>query len=502
MNKFIASLYPFLFALYPILELRNLNISYVDSASTVRPIVLSILLTGLLWLVLRLLIRSWDKAGIITTLLVIFFFSYGHVFLQIDAAFGSFIRHRYLILIFISLLFLVSYFVIRKLNDPKPITNFLTFTGGLLVIFSLGRSVQHDLSVYLTGRQAEKRQSSMLAGVDVSAVRQKPDIYLILLDAYTRSDILKNDLKYDNSAFLQQLSDMGFYVVHCSQSNYPATNLSVTSMFYANYHEVPTLTPLYTSLVIETVRSLGYKVITFENYSKGHFDILEDVHLSRNQMALGQIDMTGGLSEFEMMLLKTSVLRIVYDMPQLIPGLDENILQEAEYYEHYQQVYFILSKLKQLPREDGLKFVFAHIMVPHPPFIFTADGRFHWVDDSAKGYVSNVAFIDSQIIPVVDEIIKKSRIPPVIILMGDHGPAGVPDRPEMRMANLNALYVKDQAKKVLYETITPVNTFRVIFNNYFGTNYPLLDDRSYYSYSLKHFTPDTIIPNTCQSPNK
>lgn len=502
MKKIFTSLYPFLFALYPILELRNYNITYVDPASMVRPVVLSLLVTGVLWLILRLIIRDWHKAGIITTLVVVSFFSYGQVYVQIEAVFGIFLRHRYLILIFAGLLALVSFLVLRKLNDPKPIINFLTVTGGILVIFSLGRSLQHDLSVYQTGRQAEQRQSSMLAGVDANAVQQKPDIYLILLDAYTRSDILKNDLNYDNSDFLQQLRDMGFYVVDCSQSNYPATNLSVTSLFYANYHEVPTLTPLYSSLVIETVRSLGYKVITFENRSRGHFDILEDVRLSRNQMALGQIDMTGGLSEFEMMLLKTSALRIIYDMPQLIPGLDENVLQKAEYYEHYQQVYFILSKLKQLPEEDGPKFVFAHILVPHPPFIFTADGQFHWAENPKKGYVSNVGFIDSQIAPAVDEIIKKSRIPPVIIIMGDHGPTGVPVTPEMRMANLNALYVNDQAKTDLYATMTPVNTFRVIFNNYFGTNYPLLEDKSYHSYSLKHFTPDTIVPNTCQAPHK
>jgi hypothetical protein len=322
----------------------------------------------------------------------------------------------------------------------------------------------------------------MLSGMDVDAVTQKPDIYLILLDAYTRSDVLKNDLNYDNQAFLQQLEEMGFYVANCSQSNYPATNLSVTSLFYANYHQVPTLFPLYESLVVQTVRSFDYKVITFENSSKGQFDILEDVRLSRNQLALGQIDMTGGLSEFEMMLLKTSMLRIIYDMPQLIPGLDEEMLQEAEFYEHYQQVYFILDKLKELPKEDGPKFVFAHILVPHPPFIFTPDGRFHWAGHPIEGYVSNVAFINAQIVPAVDEIIKQSSIPTVIIIMGDHGPAGIPDTPEMRMSNLYALYVNDQAKKDLYETFTPVNTFRVIFNNYFGTKYPLLDDRAYYSY--------------------
>jgi len=504
MKNIFTNLYPFLFALYPILELRNYNIAYVDPASIIRPIVLSFLLTGILWLVSGLLIRDWDKAGIITTLSMLIFFSYGHVFMQTEVIFGTLLRHRFLILIFIGLILTAGFYIIRKLKGPKSFINFLTVTGGILVIFSLSRSILHDLSVYQNGRQAAERQWPMLEGFDVDAVTQKPDIYLILLDAYARSDILKNRLNYDNRAFLQQLEDMGFYVADCSQSNYPATNISVTSLFYADYHQVPTLFPLYQSLVIETVRSLDYKVLTFENYSKGQFDILEDARLSRNQLTLGQIDMTGGLNDFEMMLLKTSLLRIIYDMPHLIPGLDKEMLQEAEFYEHYQQVHFILDKLKQLPNEEGPKFVFAHILVPHDPFIFTPDGQFHWAEYPIDGYVSNVEFINSHIAPVVDEIIKQSRIPPVIIIMSDHGPAGVPgdNDPEMRMANLNVFYVSDQAKKDLYETITPVNTFRVIFNNYFGTEYPLLDDRSYYSYRLDEFTPDKIIPNRCEPSNK
>ncbi|HSG45623.1 MAG TPA: hypothetical protein VLA72_20970, partial [Anaerolineales bacterium] len=93
---------------------------------------------------------------------------------------------------------------------------------------------------------------------------------------------------------------------------------------------------------------------------------------------------------------------------------------------------------------------------------------------------------------------------PVIVIMGDHGPTSIPGDgvPETRMSILNALYVNEQAKKDLYKSITPVNTFRVIFNNYFGTEYPLLDDRSYFSYALGEFTPDKIIPNTCLPPDK
>lgn len=501
MKKFLSYLHPFLFALYPILELRNHNITYVHAASLIRPILFSLLLTGLIWVLLRLLFGNWQKAGIITTLVVILFFSYGHVFIQIESVFGVVIRHRYLMLIYAGLLLLLSILVIWKVKRPEPFISFLTVTGGILTVFSVIRTLQYDISVYQSALRSNSAQSSLIQNVNDTNGTQKPDIYLILLDAHTSVRTLKEEFNYDASAFQQQLEAMGFYVAECAQSNYPITKLSVTSTFYANYHQEATLYPVYSSLVIETLRSEGYRVITFENRSSGHFAIGEDLRLSRNQMLLSGLDLTGGLSEFEVMLWKTTFARIAYDMPQLIPAFNLESLQKWEYYEHYQQTYFMLDELKHLPEVEGPKFVFAHFLVPHPPFIFAPDGQFSWWEGQAEGYISNVQFIDSQIASVVAEIIKNSKTPPIIIIMGDHGATGIPklETPEWRMSILDAYYVNDQAKKDLYETITPVNSFRVIFNNYFGTDYPLLEDLSYHSSNMEKFTSEFLVPNKCQA---
>jgi hypothetical protein len=499
MKKIIGYLYPFLFTIYPILALRNFNITYVDTASVIRPLVLSIVFTGMMWALLRVIVRNWDKAGIIVTIAIILFFSYGHIFLQIESKFDEAIRHRYLIMIFAGVLILLGGSVIWKVKNTEGIVNFLSLMGILMIAFSLFQSAQYDISIYQAAKTADELQNATMEQVSNTDTLEKPDIYLILLDGYTRSDILKENYNFDNSAFLQELEERGFYVAECAQSNYPSTKLSVTSVFYAKYHDLPYLSPVSSSVVVETVRSLGYQVMTFENRSNGHFDINEDVRLSRNTMAFGRVDLTGGLSEFEMMLLQTSMLRLAYDMPQLFPGLNTQLLHEAEYYEHYHQVKFILSELQRIPEIDGPKLVFAHILVPHPPFIFSPEGEFTWAEDRVSGYNSNVQFIDSQIVPVVDAIIAKSKVPPVIIIMGDHGPFGSQVTPEMRLSILNAYYVNDEAKQDLYAEITPINSFRVVFNNYFGTNYPLLEDKSYFSYEMDKFTPDKIIPNTCQA---
>ncbi len=501
MKRLLTYLHPFLFALYPILELRNHNITYVGATDLIRPVILSILLTGLIWIIFRLLTRDWQKSGIITTLMMIAFFTYGQVFIEIESAFGIVIRHRYLALIYASVLLLLGMLILWKVRKPDTLISFLTVTGGVLVLFSIARMLQYDLSVYQAAQQSNEAQSSLIQTVSDTSGTQKPDIYLILLDAHTSVRTMKDEFNYDASDFQQQLENLGFYVAECAQSNYPVTNLSITSVFYANYHQEPTLYPVFSSLVIKTLRSEGYRVITFENRSNGHFDIGEDLRLSRKQTLLNGVDLTGGLSEFEVMLWKTSFARIVYDMPQLIPAFNLQSLQQWEYYEHYQQTYFMLAELKRLPEMGGPKFVFAHFLVPHPPFIFAPNGEFAWAESQAKGYVSNAKFIDSQIVPVVAEIIKKSKTPPVIIIMGDHGATGVPnlETPERRLSILDAYYVNAQAKKELYETITPVNSFRIVFNNYFGTHYPLLEDRSYHTANMKRFTEKFLVLNECQA---
>ena len=51
---------------------------------------------------------------------------------------------------------------------------------------------------------------------------------------------------------------------------------------------------------------------------------------------------------------------------------------------------------------------------------------------------------------------------------------------KQRFSTLNAIYFPDQNQDILYDGITPVNTFRIVFNEYFNASYPILDDRMYY----------------------
>lgn len=501
MKKRFVNIHPLLFAIFPILALRNYNIIYVDPGSIVRSLLTSLFIACALWAILAFVTKNSDRAGLLTTLTMILFFSYGHVYLQLKEISGDAIRHRNILLAFVFL-FVSLTIIMLRLKNITGLKQFLAMTGTVMIILNIVQSAAHDFNTYRTNTQVRSKleQLSMPANAGNEVIL--PDIYLIILDAHTRSDFLKAEYNFDNTEFIQGLEGLGFYVADCSQSNYAFTNYSLTSLMFMdylhNFTNMLDLPGLSESTVNQTLKSLGYVTIRFENSVGGHLVIDEDILLSRDKLSMGNFDITGGPNEFEAELFQTTFLKLLYDMPQLIPGFDPVRLEQTEYYEHYLQTNYILDELKNVPAMPGPKFVLAHILVPHVPYIFTPAGEYKPTADPIAGYRNNTAFIDSHILPAVRDIIAQSKTPPIIIIQGDHGPIGKKISPEMRMAILNAYYVNAETKTSLYNTITPVNSFRVIFNHYFGYQLPLLDDTSYYSLKPSALNLLQVVPNDCR----
>jgi hypothetical protein len=149
------------------------------------------------------------------------------------------------------------------------------------------------------------------------------------------------------------------------------------------------------------------------------------------------------------------------------------------------------------------KFVFAHIVAPHPPFVFDADGdtvdqRFPFViwdgdmyqgttEEYIQGYTDQVRFLNDSLGDWVEGLLEGSSPEPIIILQGDHGPRSTvvwrsPSEDAMREATaiLNAYYLPGVDNDVLYDEISPVNTFRLILNEYFDAGLELLPDRTFF----------------------
>ena len=103
-------------------------------------------------------------------------------------------------------------------------------------------------------------------------------------------------------------------------------------------------------------------------------------------------------------------------------------------------------------------------------------------------------FINKKVRETIDTILANAKSPPVIIIFGDHGPRSELNWEDVDRTNhhesmsvLNALYLPGVDNDLLRPGLSPVNTFRIVFNEYFGQQYELLPDRSYYSMERKPY---------------
>ena len=127
--------YPFLLSVYPILALWNHNLTYVDFESVFRSLVVTLLATALLWLFFRLLFRDGRKAGLLATIGVLLFLSYGHVFLFFKSQFEGLAHHRYLLAVFGGVFLLAAWLLVKRLRSLEGFEQFLTVTGSLLIVY-------------------------------------------------------------------------------------------------------------------------------------------------------------------------------------------------------------------------------------------------------------------------------------------------------------------------------------------------------------------------------
>ena len=215
----------------------------------------------------------------------------------------------------------------------------------------------------------------------------------------------------------------------------------------------------------------------------------------------------GSLSRFQNIVINTTAI------PVLLWILSQKLsyYQYTQYESHRKQIFYFFDYISNWTKMNSPVFVYAHIMAPHPPFVFGENGKeinptgplVPWVsrDEFLRNYKGQLIYINKKVKETIDDIISNAPEPPIIILQPDHGPASliadidqelsflldqanegcVKAAFKERMSILNAYYLPNGGHAYLYDEITPVNTFRIIFNHYFGANYELLEDESYFS---------------------
>ena len=475
------------FSIYFVFRMYDFNIQSVPFRDFIRPLLISAS-TGLVFYLLFgiLIARRWHAAALMTSTLFFGFYLYGTFWDLFDTrALQPEVFAAIWGLIFVILIVWLGVKIPRSPNHSLPVG--FNLMAMILLLYPMVGSL-----VYFVSFQVPF-PSQIDHALRDRRLSSAPDIYYIILDMYARADVLAEEYGYDNGPFLQGLKDLGFYVAECSQSNYEMTPLSLASSLNLDYlqnmseafradevEQMGLVKLLDHNDVQETVSNFGYKTIAFSSgYMMAEWRDA-DVFISPPY---------GPITEFETLLMASTYLRILDDMD--IINFDDI---SAERYRTRTRL--ILSSFNELIEIPGPKFVFIHLIIPHHPFAFDEMGNPVPPDkaDPKYGYLDQVKFINSSILPRLEQLIEESSSPPVILLQGDHGP-WMTSNHASQIRILNAYYLPKGSTE-LYPSISPVNSFRVIFNAYFDAGLPILEDKSYYSTRFKMFE-FTQAPNTC-----
>ncbi len=514
-------------ALFPVIGLAAANADELSAQQVFRSLTVAVG-TGLtLLILLRLLLRDWGEAALIATAILLLFFSYGHLYQMFkgEALFGLVVgRHRYLLLVMLGGLAIWNWIVLKVLTDVGGVLTILTIVGAALLIYPLISIAGRELEILNASASPEPME--VLAAEPLSTGGR--DIYYIVLDGYGRQDVLSRIYDLDNTEFIDFLEQSGFYVAKDSRSNYIQTALSLASSLNLEYvndladilgekstNRGPLNARIHDNFAMDFLNSRGYQLLAFNTGLEA--TSIEDVDIylpsEDNPYFRRSLPETWLLNPFEGLLIETTAVSALFDVVTQFRGSYLSAVADPLYEVHRERVNYTLESLGDVPGIPGDVFVFAHVVAPHPPFVFGADGEpvnpdrpyglFDGTDfisaggtmeEYIAGYRDEVVYLNTKLTDSIAKILSRSHTPPIIIIQSDHGPGahliwaspGESDIEE-RISILNAYYLPEGGTDSLYPSISPVNSFRIVFNHYFGQDFKLLDDVGYFSSSVSPY---------------
>jgi len=498
-----VTLHPFLFAILPILFLYAHNISELSLPELLMPLAVAGLSSLVLWSLLSLILRDKVRAALLSSLFWLWFFAGGHLYRLVApprAADSATSWASDFLIVYCALLLAGAALLIAQRRRGPGLSSALNIIA--VVVFAWNALVVSSYEIQRLLAHRRIRQAEAFDPMHTARVRVRPNIYYIILDGYGRADVLRDIYHYDNREFLQYLTRKGFHVVRNARANYCQTLSSLASSLNLHYLDDlarrlgaastdrdPLRKTLERNRLFEFLRRHGYRIVAFASGYSGTEIRAADIYINK----------VSGLTEFQSAIFDATPLSLIFPARPPERGLTSTFTGTILYtFEHLADT----TKLKPPI------FVFAHILCPHPPFVFDRNGRvvmdrkrFTLCDGQdfpgtraqyVAGYKEQLLFVNHKTVAAIDEILARARWPTVIILQSDHGPGsrlnwGSAERTDLRerLAMLMACYLPGAGDLRLEDDLSSVNVFRVVLNSYFGTRLRMLPNKSYYS-PIKH----------------
>ena len=492
-------LHPFVVAVFPALALFTYNTQELSLSELVAPFAIALSLASLMLLFTWLVLRNIHKAALVVSLFLALLYSTAYIFsltewLGVDTPYLGWIL---LLLIWVMLYPYLLYLVARTrkvLRYPTIILNVAMVAMLLISVVRIGTYESRRLS-------SEKSLPESQTGLqlDVSKYQTSPDLYYIVLDRYANSSTLADDYDFDNGNFLNQLTAEGFYVANESYANYVRTSESLASslnMEYIDYMNeassdlLPLNEKMEDNALQRLLKSAGYKFIDVGSWWG---PLMENSNADVNINYCSRTDM------FSQYVLTAT---LPYSACAKLGIIDDLTTRQ------WKRTMYEFEAMAKIPQEyvGTPTFTFAHLMISHPPYVFNSDSSYLPPEEAAKkserdNYVNAIIASNDMVMDLVKELKSKSEVPPIIILQADEGP--YPDRyrasdrtfrweqatdaeVRQKFGILNAYCLPGVDISALYPTITPVNSFRLVLDLYFGVNLPLLKDYSYAYVDYSH----------------
>ena len=492
--------HPLLFAAYPVIFLFALNAAeQVNLDPLWMPMLIAVQVAAVLLVGLELLLRDWYRAGLVSSVLVIGFFGYGHAWNAVADTIGS---QWPMIVAWVLLVAGGVALALRARTVAPTISRGLNVIAAILLLLNAW-SLGSTMVAFGAAPPAEDLSSLELAPPDPD---DPPDVYYVILDRYAGSTALREAYDFDNEPFLTALEERGFTVARLAHANYIKTPLSLASSLNMDFLDLEALeeeaesakdrTPIHQALreplvVPRALKEIGYQYVQIANWWTPTQANVDADRVFRYE----------GQDEFTSALTQTTFLRAFGD-PNAAPDdpWDWPVMRENNLY--------ALDRLDEVTELPGPKYVFAHLVTTHPPFVHNADGSFTGRQQvaalgQAESYRRQLTYANGRMIGFIDRVLARDP-DAVIMLQADEGPFPARYRDdewgfdwedatdaelEEKFGILYAMRVPgaDLRAEGFHDALTPVNAFRIIFNARFGTDLPLLPDRSWTHPNLYRF---------------